>query len=376
MNTVNESVSPLQGQGSLSDREFIAAIYRGLLERDPDEIGMRHFSYLLRNRGLDRVGFISAILSSAEFKSSALGRTHRRENQPRGCASDEAEALFKQFQKYKGPGRSGFVTNFLGGVTDIRFLNLPVSHSGIVEDYPIPGNFHGETLEWVGTLRSVLDARGTFTMLELGAGWAPWCVIGYVAAKQVGTGRINVIAVEGDAGHIEFVRQTFAANDISPDIGKIIHGAVGVTDGDAFFPKATDASRVYGGIAAYSRTEKEAGVFAEFVASQSSLVEQVERVPCLSLATLMRDFDQVDLIHCDIQGAEADLFANAIELVSTKVKRIVIGTHSFEIDRRLGCLFPKHGWDLEGISGCEMIKDKGRLASAMDGVQVWRNTRL
>ena len=40
--------------------------------------------------------------------------------------------------------------------------------------------FHGDTLEWVGALRAALEASGTFTMIELGAGWAPWCVIGTI----------------------------------------------------------------------------------------------------------------------------------------------------------------------------------------------------
>jgi hypothetical protein len=89
----------------------------------------------------------------------------------------------------------------------------------------------------------------------------------------------------------------------------------------------------------------------------------------------MRDYGQVDLIHCDIQGAEANLFADTIEMVSTKVKRVVIGTHSFETDRRLGSL-SQHGWDLEGINVCEMIEDGERLVVALDGLQVWKNTRF
>jgi FkbM family methyltransferase len=358
------------------DQEFITDIYRGLLNRDPDETGMRHFSDMLRNGTLDRVDLIMAILSSTEFASRKLARSTSLGNEPRGCGRSEAEAVFSRFRKYEGTGRPRFITNFLGGLTDITFLNLGDAYSGIVEDYPIPGNFHGETLEWIGTLRSVLDAKDTFTMLELGAGWAPWCVIGYLAAKQVEIAKINLLAVEGDRGHIDFIRQTFAANGISSSIGRIIHGVAGTTDGDALFPKATDASRVYGGTAAYSETEQTAGVFADFVASQSSLVEQVEKLPCFSLATLMRDYDQVDLIHCDIQGAEANLFADTIEMVSTKVKRVVIGTHSFEIDRCLGSLFSKHGWDLEGINVCDMIEDGERLVVALDGVQVWKNTRF
>jgi FkbM family methyltransferase len=261
-------------------------------------------------------------------------------------------------------------------VTDVRFVHGIDSLSGVVEGYPIPGNFHGDTLEWVGTLRSALHARKTFTMLELGAGWAPWCVIGYLAAKQCGIEKIKVMAIEGDVGHIKFIRETFAVNGISPDAGEAIHGVVGVIDGEAVFPKARDASRVYGGTAAFSDTDKVAGAFADFTASQAGLVAVVEQLPCFSLATLTHDFDEVDLIHSDIQGAEANLFANTIDLVSAKVKRVVVGTHSFEIDRQLGCLFPRNGWDLEGIVACRMTEDNGRPVVAHDGVQVWRNMRF
>ncbi len=89
-------------------------------------------------------------------------------------------------------------------------------------------------------------------MLELGAGWAPWCVIGYMAAKHLGIEKIKVIGVEGDGGHMDFIRETFAVNGIGPDVGEAIHGVVGASDGEAFFPKASDASRVYGGAAAFS----------------------------------------------------------------------------------------------------------------------------
>ena len=331
---------------------------------------------MLRKGTVDRVGLINAILLSPEFNSRLSRAAGDQSQETRGSLRLEAQAVFDRFQKHKGPGHAGFVTNFLGGLTDVRFVAGIASLSGSVEGYPIPGNFHGDTLEWIGTLRSALDARNSFTMLELGAGWGPWCVIGYIAAKQLGIEKIKVIGVEGDAGHIDFIRETFAANGIGRDVGEAIHGVVGLTDGEAFFPKASDASRVYGGVAAFSVEEKADSAFADFSASQSTLVEAVEQVPCFSLATLTRDLDQIDLIHCDIQGGEATLFANIIDLVSAKVKRIVVGTHSFEIDRQLACLLPRNGWDLEGFDGCRMREDGGKPVVVHDGVQVWKNTGL
>jgi hypothetical protein len=37
----------------------------------------------------------------------------------------------------------------------------------------------------------------TAPALKLGAGWAPWCVIAHLAAKQRGVANIKVIGVEG-----------------------------------------------------------------------------------------------------------------------------------------------------------------------------------
>jgi SAM-dependent methyltransferase len=372
---------PLDNPVSVSDSpsaqatEFIVDVYRALLQREPDQVGLRDFQNRLRTGSLDQVGLINTILSSPEFKSRLVGGAKPQPDESRGCLRSEAETLFKQFPKYNGSGRPGFVTNFMGGLTDVRFVHGIDSLSGIVEGYPIPGNFHGDTLEWIGTLRSALDARDTFTMLELGAGWAPWCVIAYLAAKQCGIDKIKVIGVEGDTGHIRFIREHFATNGIEPGVGEAIHGVVGVDDGEATFPKANCANRVYGGCPAFSKAEQESGAFADFTASQSTLVEEFERLPCFSLATLMRDLDQVDLIHCDIQGSEAGLFASTIDLVSAKVKRIVVGTHSFEIDRSLVNLFPKKGWILESIDAC-VIKGEGKPVLVRDGTQIWRNERF
>jgi FkbM family methyltransferase len=361
-----------EARNQLPDDRFIADVYRGILGRDPDEVGMRHYSAMLKSGTLDRVGLIASFVSSGEFAVRVAGAPAGRGNEPQGCLRSEAEEVFGKFQKYQGSGSPGFITNFLGVLTDVRFVGLD-SLSGAVEGYPIPGNFHGDTLEWVGVLRSVLDARNSFTMLELGAGWAPWCTVGHLAAKQRGMPKIKVIAIEGDPGHVAFIRDTFAINGVGPDIGKAIHGVAGVMDGEALFPKANNPSQVYGGVAAFSEAQKMCGAYAEFTASHSALVEEIERVPCFSLATLLREYSELDLIHCDIQGEEANLFAHSIEVVSAKVKRVVVGTHSFHIDRAVACLFAKNDWDLEGIVACVMREDSNRPVIVHDGVQVWRN---
>jgi hypothetical protein len=39
---------------------------------------------------------------------------------------------------------------------------------------PIPGDFHAETIEWIGVLKAVKAAGQRFAVLELGAGFGTW----------------------------------------------------------------------------------------------------------------------------------------------------------------------------------------------------------
>jgi hypothetical protein len=75
-------------------------------------------------------------------------------------------------------------------------------------------------------------------------------------------------------------------------------------------------------------------------------------------------------------GTEADLFASVIALISAKVKRVVVGTRSFDVDRRLASPFAKNDWELEDLNSCVMREDGTQPVILRDGVQVWRNARF
>jgi Domain of unknown function (DUF4214) len=358
--------------------QFVTDAYRGVLGRDPEQKGLEFYSDHIVSGRMTGPELIAALIRSTEFRLGAgkLLSTVEKETGPSGCLALEAMELFHRWERYDGPGRPGYVTNFLGALTNVRYVNGLDRLSGIVEGYPLPGNFHADALEWVGTLQAVLEAGNAFMMIELGAGWGPWCAIGYRAAKMRGIPGIRVIGVEGDAGHVGYMRESFAANEMPEDCAKVVAGVVGTSEGTAYFPKVKDPSRAYGGAAAYGDASTETGPFAHFVSSQASLLDTVEEVRCYSLVTLMQDMPFVDLIHCDIQGEEENLFRHGIELITAKVGRCVIGTHSFAIDRALINLLPSSGWVLEGIDACRMREQDGKLITVRDGTQVWRNATL
>jgi FkbM family methyltransferase len=358
-------------ESGVSGDDVIASIEM-ILGRTPDA---ELVEYHLRLGFPDRFALGKYMLNTDEFRRGTRcpgviwALIESRE--PIGILASEAEEVFGSFTKYNGLGHPGYVTSFLGCVNNIKVSSGLKIWDGAIEDYPFRGNIHGSMMEWVGTLKAVLGANNVFRMLELGAGWGPWCVVGYIAAVQRGISEIQVVGVEGDAGHIKYMEENFAANGLKPGSYSIIPGVVGLADGEAIFPKAKDPSEVYGGVPAFPTRGDDQYPFNHFMKQYSEFVDQVERVPAVSLETLMAGFPTVDLVHCDIQGSELDLFTNVIELISRKVKRVVIGTHSWQIDHGLIGLFSTHGWLLEGAEDCLYLE-----GTFHDGTQVWRNPLL
>jgi hypothetical protein len=96
----------------------------------------------------------------------------------------------------------------------------------------------------------------------------------------------------------------------------------------------------------------------------------------VSIATLLDELDHVDVLHCDIQGAEADAIRAGIDVLTARVCRIIVATHRRAIEAELHHLLFDRGWHLEADQACRMIDVGDRLVLIQDGVQVWRNDRL
>jgi hypothetical protein len=371
LHRVNSRTSREPEDLKVSVGDLVDQIYRGLFDREPDPAGGEAYKNFLADglrHGTPNIAqMLRACVDSTEFRT----RRAAESTTPIGITATEAQGVFDRFKRYDGPGRADHVTNFLGGITNINFSSGIETLGGVVEDHPLAGNFHGGAMEWVGTLRAVLEASGAFRMLELGAGFGPWCVVGHIGATQRGIPEINVVGVEGDVGHVRFMEENFAANGLPRNAYAIVRGVVAVADGVARFPTAKDPAKVYGGAPPLATGGDQRDPFNFFMQGNAHMVEEVLQVPAFSLETLTGQLPLVDLVHCDIQGGELELFQHAIHLLAEKVKRVVIGTHSPQIDRGLMGLFAMHGWVLEGAEDCFI-----RHGIFHDGTQVWRNPLL
>jgi FkbM family methyltransferase len=305
------------------------------------------------------------------------------------------EEVIRTFPCYEGPGEPGYITDFLG--TKTRLSSIPSDFArcgGLVEGYPIKGNFHSGPSEWAGVLRAVLDAQGELVAVELGAGWAPWLVIAARAARMRGIESVHLVGVEGAVGHLDFMRAHFADNGLDPDRHTLLHGVVGAYDGVAKFPVVANPAAAYGGEATFAapsliarprglrariKAALPAGVRSRLRAilrrgaASSPYTGQTERVPCFSLATILHPFREVDLVHIDIQGAEYDVLASARRVLKEKVKRVVIGTHGRLIEHHLLEELASQSWILESEVSCVYVQQGMKMNLFVDGCQTWRN---
>ncbi|MGB7467695.1 MAG: FkbM family methyltransferase, partial [Candidatus Acidiferrum sp.] len=254
---------------------------------------------------------------------------------------------------------AGFLKDFVGTRMRVKFNTAVAALSGVVFDrIPIPGDFRVEAIEWIGVLKAIESSGAHFVTVELGAGWGPWVVSSGHVARRLGK-TVHMYAVEADPGKVGNIAQHMIDNEFDPKDHVIVGGVIGPCDGFAYFP-VIDAAGNWSGEAVYG------------TAPQGNY----HKLPSISLQTLMKDEKSVDLIHFDIQGAEFDAVEGSIDDLCSKVKWMVIGTHSRSIEGKLVDLLLRNNWSLENEQPCRCSYTTSRSQILIDGTQVWKNQKL
>lgn len=357
----------LYGQTDMMTREQVAAAYELILQRPPEsEEAVSHHLHYADLGALGR-----ALLGSAEFTASLPQSVPTHEHQVYRGYRPEETALFERHRRPDAVGEEGFIVNFVGCRTQCRLQAPLLPFSGVVEGPPAPvGNTQGETAEWIGVLRAVDEAGASFRMLELGAGYGPWMAATYVSARRRGVEDVRVYGVEGDAAHVDFIHTNMRDNGVPESAYVAVHGAVGATDGVTFWPVEEDSSAVYGG-----RPLGADG--ADYLGGRR---RRLVEVPVIALDALLRREPFWDLVHIDIQGQEGEVCAAGIAALDSRVRRVVVGTHSRVQDGLVMDTFHKAGWSLENEKPTITIWNEAvptvEGMALVDGVQVWRNPRV
>jgi FkbM family methyltransferase len=283
-------------------------------------------------------------------------------------------ATFDRFRPAPVPTEPGFVTDFLNTRTRVALLWKDVHHlDGQRIDPPIPSDYRAETIEWLGLLRSVEDARNEYVAMELGAGFGPWLVSGAAAAKHIGIQSFRLYGVEADPDHFDFMRQHFRDNGIDPDAHFLLNAAAGARAGTARWPKVANPFSEWAIRPARENNAADASY-------DGPRLEHCAEVPVLAVTDLLECESRWDLVHIDLQGWEGEICAAAADVMDRRVHRLVVGLHSRRLEGEVLELFYSRGWVMENEKPTRFIYHPRAPTvenmTVLDGVQVWRNPRL
>jgi FkbM family methyltransferase len=301
--------------------------------------------------------------------------------------------VFSRFRRYTGDIPPDYQADFLGTQISDKFISgqsgfVPNPLSRRVQDFPYPQPDE-EYFEWIDLLESVVAASRSYTMIDLGAGYGRWAVRAAFAAKQYNPElRCHLIAVEAEPAVYGWMKEHFLHNGIKPRWHTLLHGAVTEKPGKVEFyvggprggPYDLAPNAWYGQFLTkdYELAEsRPAGKYLGFKVLLHKSGWRSIRIPGVSLKSILKKLDRVDLIDLDIEGQElASLTAVAAEL-DAKVKRLHIGTHGKEIEAGLRQLLSAHGWECRhDYSVFSTSETPWGTVSFENGVQTWVNPKL
>jgi FkbM family methyltransferase len=273
---------------------------------------------------------------------------------------------FAQFDVRNVEANDAFHVNFVGQKANPEFGLLP----GYRHDYPV---IDDEAFEWIAVLESVLQARGTYTAIELGAGYGRWLITALCAARQKHLDlKFQLIGVEAEPTHFRWMRQHFMENDVDPDEHTLIKAVVNATGrSERFFVGHSDA---WWG----QSIVPDGQGFENFPSTVKAFPNiRIVEVRAVRLGDLLQPLADVNLVDMDIQGAELEVISSSIDAMTIKVRRAYVSTHSPPIHASIARLFTDAGWTLREMHGWKNPEDTcfGPL-SFIDGIQDWINPHL
>jgi FkbM family methyltransferase len=269
--------------------------------------------------------------------------------------------LLATFADPDPPRVMGCFTDYFGMIVQLKYLHLPDGFDRCATTLPFPSDgFHAETIEYVGVVRAFAESGSEFVGVELGCGWGPWIGLGGVLARRHGK-PFRLLGVEGSKEHCDYCREHLEQNGLLAH-ARILNALVSTNRKGAYFQTGLAASNNWGATASSSPRENHV------------------KVPSIRIADALEGLDLIDFVHVDIQGAEDRVLADpaAGKILDSKVKRVIIGTHSRGIEGRLLDLFKDRGWVLESEKPCRFSYVPGASYIGMtkvDGCQIWKNPR-
>lgn len=286
------------------------------------------------------------------------------------------------------PHEGAFLVDWAGIRTRIGMLPwAPQELAGTVSDrLPVPDDgYRSEAQEYAALALSLVGEREAYRIVEVGAGWAPWAVMGAVLAHRAGR-PVTAIAVEADALRASWAVQHARDNGLRAGLvaPAELAGALAATPpGEAAlhvvpagaWPERTtlrfpvlEASDMGGAVTA------EASPAIDYRGAHLAHVD----VETVTLDDLLGD--TTDLLHVDLQGMELEVLLPSLPLIEERVRFLAVGTHDRYVEGMLQRTLLSREWALLAESPSTAVFDgvKPTLAgfTVQDGNQLYANPRF
>ena len=258
------------------------------------------------------------------------------------------------------PDEDGLLVDWSGVRTRVAMLPwAPPELAGTTSTaLPIPDDgYRSEASEYAALARALRSARGTFRIVEAGAGWAPWAVAGIVIGRRLGL-QAQGVAVEADPDKAQWAMQHARDNNVSvelisgtPDeiaavLGtpqqvelRVVQAAVWHERTTLQFP-VLDGDDMGGAVWTLPGTD---------VDYRGAHVAHRD-VPSVAMRDLLGPVGPgaplVDLLHVDVQGLEFALLSATAGDVQDRTRLMAVGTHSRLTEGQLQDFFLSRGWGL------------------------------
>eukprot|EP01062_Namystynia_karyoxenos_P073781 TRINITY_DN70608_c0_g1_i1.p1 TRINITY_DN70608_c0_g1~~TRINITY_DN70608_c0_g1_i1.p1 ORF type:complete len:564 (+),score=156.08 TRINITY_DN70608_c0_g1_i1:131-1693(+) len=193
--------------------------------------------------------------------------------------------------------------------------------------WPIADEEYFEYVDVLQTVSRAVRERRGFTMFELGARYGTWVARAAVAyrvlalAAGLWPAQAKVIGVEADRVCWGWMKDHYAANNVTK--GEAVWGFLDLVEG-----QLRQVERSFSG-------------------HRHTYTEGKDRTPTMTLQSLMRKYNFIDLIDMDVQGYEYSLMSDrrAMAAISDKVAYLHIGTHvNRPSEKLLISALTRNGW--------------------------------
>jgi hypothetical protein len=280
---------------------------------------------------------------------------------------------FADIEPWSGPVPANYVVNFLGVLRSQDYLigtdrraNARIEDSAYQTQTTYPDVCDGEEyFEWLDVLATVRSAKESFTMIELGAGYAARSVNANAALNHLNQIARRFVVVEGEDQHFAWAQENFRTNGIDPNDHWFIKALVNATGKPELFVHAPGRySNMILGANAIDEILENIERYKQSHTVLHSLIRQgdigtkiniddahhdnvpldVGYISAITLNTILQPLDLIDYLDVDIQYAEQTVIPASMNLIGARVKRIHIGTHAPEIHDNLLALFRDAGW--------------------------------